>query len=116
MHAPDAHGGDQGWAIAGSCEGSNAPTLAPAPYTGLCQYQNCEHKEETCDCSDNDCPNRSGQTSGCKKTTTECTMNDAKPYSESTTYRFGDVVRVGLQRFKCKGYPYGLWCNQKVNN
>lgn len=41
-------------------------------------------------------------------------MNDVNTYISSARYNFGDVVRLGLQKFKCKGYPYGLWCLQKV--
>ncbi|EJK52810.1 hypothetical protein THAOC_27881, partial [Thalassiosira oceanica] len=34
-----------------------------------------------------------------------------EPYTSTQNYDFGDVVRVGLERYACLGYPFGLWCN-----
>ncbi|EJK69004.1 hypothetical protein THAOC_09783 [Thalassiosira oceanica] len=35
----------------------------------------------------------------------------AEPYSSTRNYDYGDAVRVGMDRFVCLGFPFGLWCN-----
>ena len=41
---------------------------------------------------------------------TICGLVPVEPYSSFTSYDTGDVVRIGTKRFKCKGYPFSLWC------
>lgn len=35
-----------------------------------------------------------------------CTEADVEPYSTATNYVPGDIVRVNLEKFKCKSYPF----------
>ena len=43
-----------------------------------------------------------------------CTTEDVLNYSSSTDYEEGDVVRIGTKRFKCRGWPNGLWCKESA--
>ena len=111
-----------------------APTQSPSVYGGLCDYTKCTTVSTPCQCDSSDCPNPFGLTVGCKKTIETCESKDVEPYLSTRNYDFGDVVvssewklsaaffaglilalhyeqRVGLDRFVCLGYPFGLWCS-----
>ena len=120
---PGTYYGSLGWTLKGACDGTNSPTVAPSPYGGACTYTKCVEKSNcipgltsngnsgssNCSCDTDDV-----RTSSCKQTV--CTTTVIKPYSSSVSYDFGDVVRVGLNKFRCREHPYGLWCRQKVSN
>ena len=99
------------WNTIGACEGSLAPSSAPVPYTGACTFNKCITREESCVCGASGCPTQDGQLSGCKREVKACSDVAVELYSSSRSYDHGDVVRMGLQRFKCRSYPNGLWCN-----
>jgi ribosomal protein L21E len=117
--APGKYYGNLGWILKGSCDGSNAPTGSPVQYTGnlaapfMCQYQSCSDVVSACTCSDSTCPSTSGQTTGCKRTTNVCVMNNVNVYSTSASYKEGDEVRVNVQRYKCRGWPNSGWCGNE---
>ena len=105
---------------------TTAPTSSPSSYTGTCTYDKivvtagpavpCEHGSSTsCSCTLVDVSvNPLGYT--CTKpseiVTTTATVVD--PWSASTTYAAGDVVRVGVDRFKCKPHPFTGWCSNAM--
>ena len=119
--------GNMAWILKGHCDGTIAPTSAPQVYGGTCTYEktfedvNCAKgvdgptggtyssggtviaPQGICSCAtdDDDC------TSGTLDIKTSQTVNK---YSKTVNYDFGDVVRIGAQRFKCKHWPNGLWC------
>ena len=97
----------------GSCEGTLAPTLAPVPYSGTCEYDKETCVLDNCLCSEPDCPNPgnlAGTSTSCKKEVCTTVATAVGTWSGVATYVHGDVVRVGDQRFRCKNYPYSLWC------
>lgn len=103
----------------GSCDGTFAPTGAPAPYTGVCQYSKCEIEERittNCTPGSSGCSCTSSQSAGvgCTQTVEEeqCTTTDVKPWNSRTNYIVDDVVRLGTARFKCLDWPFTLWCSQ----
>lgn len=87
--APGSQYSSTAWTMKGTCDGTNPPTPSPIPSTGLCKYSKCV------------------SVSGGTET---CTDEDVEPYLSSKQYMSDDVVRVGLDLFKCKEHPYGLWC------
>ena len=100
-----------GWKAVGHCRGTTSPTSSPTEYDGTCQYEKCVTIVEGG--AEEDCVQ--GQT-GCvdgkrKPDITVCSPEDVLNYSTTTDYDFGDVVRIGTQRYKCKEWPNGLWCN-----
>jgi len=99
-----------GWKAVGKCRGSISPTESPTLYGGTCTYENCVTIEEGGE--EEDCTQ--GQT-GCvdgkrKPDITVCSSEDVLNYSTTTEYEPGDVVRIGTKRYKCRGWPNGLWC------
>ena len=99
------------WVRKGYCTGTMSPTLAPAPYTGICMYNSCTNSESTvncilgslrCRCSGNDCTKHD--------VVTTCTDKDVDLWSSSTDYVTGDVVRIGDRRYKCREWPFYPWC------
>jgi hypothetical protein len=111
---PGTEYSNMGWDVKGYCDGTKVPTASPTPYTGSCTYLKEETTTENCLCSEADCPNPGNlpETSQlCEKTTTTSTSEPVNVYSSSTTYAAGDVVRLGVDRFKCKPWPYYLWCS-----
>ena len=102
------------WELLGSCVGTLAPTDAPVPYSGTCEYDKETCVVENCLCSEPDCPNPGNladTSTSCVKET--CTTIDwpVEPWSGEAAYVQGDVVRIGAQKFKCRKYPYSLWCS-----
>jgi len=89
--SPTSNGGNQGWIHVGSCDGTFAPTSAPAPYAARCQYNKCEN-------------DASGEE--------QCTLVDVDPWNSRTNYVEDDVVRLGIARFRCREWPFFLWCRQ----
>ena len=101
----------------GACSGLMAPTAAPAPYAGVCQYNKCamvESTETNYTPGSTGCSCRANQTAGVgctKKVETKvCTDTDVDPWSNSVDYVTDDVVRVGTQKFKCREWPNFFWC------
>mmetsp|Transcript_21631 Transcript_21631/g.49554 ORF Transcript_21631/g.49554 Transcript_21631/m.49554 type:complete len:670 (-) Transcript_21631:115-2124(-) len=132
-------GGDfssMAWTLKGYCDGTISPTQAPTAYTNTggqtapatCEVEaaavttinKCFYEKDvkttgvSCTCSDSDCPNPNGQTTGCTKTTVETSCPSVDAYSSSATYEAGDVVRIGNARFKCKAWPHYLWCSNSA--
>jgi hypothetical protein len=127
--APTSEYGSMAWVLKGSCSGSMSPTASPVVYSGTCQYKKCfegltcskgssgpaegETHEggivttpvDTCSC-------KAGDDECTKGTLKICTLQDVEPYSKAVTYDYGDEVRIGKTKLKCKGWPAGLWCNQ----
>ncbi|EJK77924.1 hypothetical protein THAOC_00210, partial [Thalassiosira oceanica] len=102
------------WAPQGICDPNNstmAPTQSPSVYGGSCDYMKCTSVSTDCQCDSSDCPNPHGLPVGCTKTVQSCESETVEPYSSTRIYDYGDVVRVGLDRYVCLGYPFGLWCN-----
>jgi hypothetical protein len=106
------------WDLMGACQGTLAPTVSPAVYTGTCEYNKCREVDSTVACTEGTAgcttcsgtaPNRS-----CTKVvrTQSCVMTDVDAWSNSFDYMTGDVVRLGAQRFKCRSWPNYLWCRQ----
>jgi len=119
--SPTNFGGDLGWIIMGSCDGTFAPTGAPVPYDGDCQYSKCELEEKTitnCSPGSSNCSCTSNQSAGvgCTKTVEElqCNSTDVEPWNSRINYVEGDVVRLGRARFRCREWPFFLWCRQFV--
>ena len=127
------------WTLKGYCDGTMSPTQAPVAYTntgGQAAPTTCEvettasatinkcfyEKDVTttgvaCTCSASDCPNPTGlvgTSTACKKTTVFTSCPSVDVYSSSATYAAGDVVRIGDARFKCKPWPYYLWCSNSA--
>ena len=113
-YAPGGMYGHMAWTNKGFCDGTISPTASPVVFMpGIsCTYSKCENQETPCTCSSSGCPTTNGQTANCKKTSTVCNDTDVDPYSSSVVYKAGDVVRIGANMFKCKGYPYTGWCSQ----
>jgi len=129
---PTTQYSNMAWTLKGYCDGSMAPTPAPQPYAGTCLYTKCVDDTvcdkdgiappvnnpalspptdggvnggTACSCTSNSDPDCT------KGTQTICRFKNVDSYSTSTTYAFGDEVRLGATRFKCKNWPNGLWCN-----
>lgn len=122
--APGKEAGDLGWTLVGACEGTLTPTGAPSTYGGTCTYTRCV--EET-NCIPGSLSNGIQGSSGCSCASGDdtrsyackqsvCTITDVEPYkaSAASSYGFGDVVRIGVNRFKCRAHPNGLWCKQSA--
>jgi hypothetical protein len=128
--APGEYYGNMGWTLKGSCSGSLAPTDAPAVYSGTCTFIKCTEdvpctKDDpsngvsgstACSCTTggeetSSCGGSSGSPSSTGGTQKNCFDTPVSSWSSSTSYDFADVVRIGTQRFKCKYWPNGLWCN-----
>ncbi|KAL3782572.1 hypothetical protein ACHAW5_004880 [Stephanodiscus triporus] len=99
------------------------PTSSPTAYTGICTYAKtevttgapvpCEYASSA-DCLCTTVPvsvNPLGY--ACTKPSQVLTSTDisVELWSSSTTYAADDVVRVGIDRFKCKPYPFTGWCS-----
>mmetsp|Transcript_29431 Transcript_29431/g.66001 ORF Transcript_29431/g.66001 Transcript_29431/m.66001 type:complete len:578 (+) Transcript_29431:313-2046(+) len=130
--APGTDNVATGWDLKGYCEGTISPTVSPTAYANdplasvpaeceaetaasgsvdTCYYTKDVTTEESCTCSDSDCPNPNGLTgSACTKEVTVTHCPTVASYSATATYAAGDVVRVGTKRFKCKEWPFYLWC------
>jgi hypothetical protein len=122
---------------------TDAPTLYSDLASGAtCTYDKCVTEEETVTCTVGASPPRgafdisgqitgsivsitpnqgsctcpAGTTSNCsvQKTITTCTETAVAPYNSGTTYEFDDVIRIGGDRYKCRGWPNGLWCNNEA--
>ncbi|EJK43856.1 hypothetical protein THAOC_37659, partial [Thalassiosira oceanica] len=88
-----------------------APTQSPSVYGGSCDYMKCVSVSTECQCDSSDCPNPHALPVGCIKTVQSCESKAVEPYSSTRNYDYGDVVRVGLDKYVCLGFPFGLWCN-----
>jgi len=117
--SPANFGGNLGWIFVGSCDGTFAPTGAPAPYDGVCQYSKCEMEEMTItNCrpgsSGCSCTSIESAGAGCTKQVEEkqCTDTAVEPWNIRTQYVADDVIRLGTARFKCREWPFYLWCRQ----
>lgn len=110
--SPRAEFGDLAWNLVGACEGTSSPTASPVEYSGtMCKYSRCREEDVACACELVNCPSVPGQVSGCIGRKSVCFETDVDPYdADGRDYVSGDVVRVGLLRFKCRSWPYGLWC------
>jgi len=100
-----------GWELLGACSGTIAPTVSPTLYTGTCEYEKCNLDTYEDDCDE--------ETAGCvdgKISVRRCepSMEDVEPWSSSATYETGDVVRLGLDRFKCREHPNVGWCGNSA--
>mmetsp|Transcript_33191 Transcript_33191/g.75125 ORF Transcript_33191/g.75125 Transcript_33191/m.75125 type:complete len:591 (+) Transcript_33191:109-1881(+) len=120
------------WDLKGYCDGTISPTAAPTAYvngdqptapaqcTSPATVKECFFEKDvtttgvTCTCSDADCPNPNGETTGCTKDVTETTCPSVDTFSSSATYEAGDVVRIGTKKFQCKAWPYYLWCGNSA--
>ena len=117
--------GDLAWAMKGACDGSMAPTSAPIAYQGDCFYDKfvvtkntgtttCAHGSST-DCLCSPCTGTScSQRYTCVKPTDtiRTVQTTVTPWMSSYDYKEGDVIRAGNKRFKCKAWPYNLWCKK----
>jgi len=119
-YAPGEWAGYLGWTLKGHCEGSMAPTMTPSDYGGTCEYIKCGEINCAKDAVDNGvagstaCSCTSSDPDNCTTgTQTECLVTPVDLWSEAavSTYDFGDVVRIGAQRYKCKQYAEGGWCS-----
>ncbi|EJK52208.1 hypothetical protein THAOC_28548 [Thalassiosira oceanica] len=131
------------WDVKGYCEGTMRPTMAPTSYDNAvlrggaaavppaCQAEaasggtvaKCYYEKDTtttgvsCTCGDSDCPNPSGleaTSTACKKDVTVTSCPAVGEYASGSSYEAGDVVRVGTTRFKCREWPYMLWCRNEA--
>jgi len=133
--SPSEHGGSLGWKKVGYCSGSQAPTTSPTDYSGTCTYEKCVDGTASPSTSPSSSPSKgptgspsaspskapTGSPSGSpitapltRRNLEVCTTEDVLNYSSSTDYKEGDVVRIGTTRFKCRGWPNGLWCNKSA--
>ncbi len=80
--APGSDNSAMGWTLKGFCDGTMAPTAAPVAFTGECDWLNG----------------------------TAITPIAAWATSDLSSYKSGTRVRKGDQVYKCKSYPYYLWC------
>merc|ERR1712032_1719665 len=117
------HGG-MAWALKGQCDGTIAPTLSPIVYDDGCSYTKnvvtkntgtttCSHGSST-DCK---CTTSSTGAITCTRSTDTITPTKTLVglWSASVQYEEGDVVRIAnRERFKCRGWPYYLWCRQEA--
>lgn len=124
---PTTQYSNMAWTLKGYCDGSMAPTPAPQPYDnsgGTCWYKKC-YEDTPCNKDDGIpagtaiiasgstvCSCKTGDDPVCTTgTQTVCAQVGVGSYSTSATYEYGDEVRLGVVRFKCKNWPNGLWCN-----
>eukprot|EP00970_Alexandrium_tamarense_P001277 scaffold131_cov206-Alexandrium_tamarense.AAC.17 len=80
--APGTDNSAMGWSVIGSCDGTIAPTAAPIAFSGPCQWLNGTNTVDI----------------------------DAWDTADLATYEKGTRVRKGGDVYKCKGYPFYLWC------
>lgn len=125
------------WTTVGPCTGTSAPmtasptttlpssspTSSPTAYSGTCEYDKivvtagpsvpCVHGSSTsCICTAVDVSvNPLGYTCTMPSTVTTPTPTPVTAWSKSINYAAGDVVRVGINRFKCKESPFSGWCS-----
>ena len=112
------------WDLKGYCDGSMAPTPAPQPYDNsaeACWFKKCMEVGCPKDGGNTDqagvtggtvCDCKTGDEPACTiGKQMQCVKAPVSSYSTSATYEFGDEVRLGAVRFKCKNWPNGLWCN-----
>ena len=126
------------WELKGYCTGTISPTASPVAYDNSdlvgvpteceaetaasgtvvrCYYENDVTTEESCTCSAADCPNPlglDGTSTACTKDVTVTHCPSVEAYSTTATYAAGDVVRIGTKRFKCKPWPFYLWCGNEA--
>jgi len=120
--APGEMFGYLGWTLKGYCDGTMTPTSAPTSYEGKAWYIKCNDSLTSCSpgeksnpgieapgSSDCSCSANTDSGSHCKRQV--CSYVEVKVYSSSTNYDAGDVVRVGNERYKCKGHPFTGWCS-----
>ncbi len=82
--APGEQYDNMAWTLVGPCDGTVAPTSSPTGYTGTCTYT--------------------------KVVATTPTPTPVAPWSAGTMYEAGDEVRISAKKFKCKPWPFYLWC------
>jgi hypothetical protein len=87
---PTMPGGDLGWILAGSCEGLIAPTGAPIVYSRSCNYT----KDVTVKSIGIIPP----------------TPTPVNTWATNIDYVAGYALRLDKSRFKCKEWPYPVWC------
>ena len=91
------------------CRG--CPNYLPQQYSGSYKYDQCRMVTVKVGCNPGDagCSCTSGQpaSANCKKNgeTEQCTVTNIEPSSNSNSmdYFTGNVVHMGLNRFKCRG-------------
>merc|ERR1712194_40143 len=107
---PDSQYGSMAWTVLGSCDGSMAPTSAPIAYEGDCFYAKTVVTKNT-----GTAPCAHGSSTECKCITcTGTEQTEVKPWVSSYEYEEGEVIRAGNKRFKCKAWPYYLWCRMSA--
>lgn len=118
---PGTQYGPMAWTMMGMCEGTMAPTGAPVPYVNtMCSYSQCRMREvqEQCTPGSTGCSCRDGDAAGptcLRDTETEICMGaPVDTWSSSFDYHEGDVVRVGMKRFKCREWPNKFWCKMEA--
>ena len=83
-YAPGSENDSMGWFLKGYCDGTLSPTQSPIAYapSAKCRYYNG----------------------------TQPIIIRNWSTSDLTTYTTGTRVRKGINIYKCKGYPYTLYC------
>ena len=104
------------WTLIGACSGTLNPTASPVAYTGTCTYNKCVEVDDTepctpgstgCSCGASDAAGPSCQRAIKRE---DCSDVDVNLWSNSVDYTEGDVVRIGTKRFRCREWPFKLWC------
>lgn len=114
---PGSQYGHMAWKQTGACSGTLTPTAAPVVYGGLCKYSKCVELDSTEQCTPGSvgCSCNANDTAGssCQRDIKRVICNDVNVnhWSNSFDYTGGDVVRIGSKRFKCRAWPFMLWCN-----
>jgi hypothetical protein len=82
--APGTENGKLGWTLKGRCDGTIAPTAAPIAYTPVekCRWYNG----------------------------TQAITIEVWSAADISSYVAGTRVRKGTAIYKCKSYPFSLWC------
>lgn len=115
---PGTQYGAMAWVLVGACSGTIAPTFSPTPYAGTCQYvkevktgtttQSCTNGQTGCKCNGANPP-------VCTRTVDVFTPTPTpvdNGWQSGKNYVADDVIRIGLDRYKCREWPNYLWCRQ----
>jgi len=118
--APGTQFTSMAWTLVGACSGTIAPTNAPTTYSGNCTYSKKTPSKEIAACTEGStgctCTFNNGVVSKCEKEVdveiqVEFMVDN---WSGSVDYVEGDVVRIGVNQFECKPWPYYLWCRMEA--
>jgi hypothetical protein len=80
--APGTDNSAMGWSLKGSCDGTTAPTASPVVFAAECDWMNG----------------------------TVAVPINTWSKADLASYKSGTRVRKGGDVYKCKGYPFYLWC------